>query len=105
MGSRRVFTRDFKRKVVDELSFRPVEEICREYEVHKQLVYRWKREFEVNSKEAFSGNGKMWKEESLLAKYERKIGQQAMEIDLLKKSIERVSRLKEEEMRKRRSTE
>ena len=105
MGSRRVFTRDLKRKVVDELGFRPVEEICREYEVHKQLVYRWKREFEVNQKEAFSGNGKIWKEESLLAKYERKIGQQAMEIDLLKKSIERLSRLKEEEMRKRRSTE
>ena len=105
MGSRRVFTRDFKRKAVDELGFRPVEEICREYEVQKQLVYRWKRELEVNPKEAFSGNGKMWKEESLLAKYERKIGQQAMEIDLLKKSIERVSRLKEEEMRKRRSTE
>lgn len=105
MGSRRVFTRDFKRKVVDELSVRPVEEICREHEVHKQLVYRWKREFEVNSKESFSGNGKIWKEESIVAKYERKIGQQAMEIDLLKKSIERLSRLKEEEMRKRRSTE
>lgn len=105
MGLRRVFTRDFKHKVVDELCIRPVEEICREYEVHKQLVYRWKREFEGNPKDAFSGNGKIWKEESLLAKYERKIGQQAMEIDLLKKNIERLSRLKEEEMQKRRSTE
>src|SRR3989338_1882923 len=105
MGSRRVFTRDFKRKVVDELSFRTVEEICREYEVHKQLVYRWKREFEVNSKEAFSGNGKIWKEESIIAKYERKIGQQAMEIDLLKKSVERLNKIKEEERRKMRSIE
>jgi len=104
MGSRRVFTRDFKRKVVDELSVRPVEEICREYEVHKQLVYRWKREFEVNSKEAFSGNGKMWKEESLLAKYERKIGQQAMEIDLLKKRTEHLRQLRAEELRMKRYT-
>lgn len=105
MGSRRIFTREFKRKVVDELGFRPVEEICREYEVQKQLVHRWKREFEVNQKGAFSGNGKIWKEESIIAKHERKIGQQVMEIELLKKSIERLSRLKEEERRKRRCTE
>lgn len=105
MGSRRVFTRDFKRKVVDELGFRPVEEICREHEVQKQLVYRWKREFEINQKDAFSGNGKIWKEESIVAKYERKIGQQVMEIDLLKKNIERLSKLKEEEKRKMRCIE
>ena len=105
MGSRRIFTRDFKRKVVDELGLRPVEEICREYEVQKQLVHRWKREFESNQGGAFSGNGKIWKEESIIAKYERKIGQQVMEIELLKKSIARLSKLKEEERQKRRYTE
>ena len=105
MGSRRIFTRDFKRKVVQELGFRPVEELCREHEVQKQLLYRWKREFETNSNEAFSGNGKIWKEESIVAKYERKIGQQAMEIDLLKKSIERLDKIKAEERRKMRSIE
>ena len=62
MGSHRIFTRDFKRKVVDELGIRPVEEICREYEVQKQLVHRWRREFEANQRDAFSGNGKIWKE-------------------------------------------
>lgn len=105
MRSHRKFTSDFKRKVVQELGSRPVEEICREYELQKQLVYRWKRELEVNQAGAFSGKGKMWKEESIIAKYERKIGQQVMEIDLLKKSIECLSRLKEEEKQKRRFIE
>lgn len=102
MGSRRKFTTEFKRKVVHELDSRPVEEICREYEIEKQLVYRWKQEFEANPREAFSGNGNIWKEDARIAKYERKIGQQAMEIDLLKKSIDHLTRLKEEEKLKRR---
>ena len=105
MGSRKRFTAEFKRKVVQELGSRPVEEICREYEIQKQLVSRWKREFEVNPHEAFSGNGNIWKEDAKIAKYERKIGQQAMEIDLLKKSIDLLTRLKEEEKQKRRCIE
>lgn len=105
MGLRRTFTRDFKRKVVDELDSRPVEEICREYEVSKNILYRWKREFNSNPRDAFSGNGNLWKENSRIAQLERKIGQQAMIIDLLKKSIAHQNQLKEEEKRKRRCME
>ncbi len=101
MGSRRKFTTEFKRKVVQELGSRPVEEMCREYEIQKQLVHRWKREFEVNPHKAFSGNGNIWKGDARIAEYERKVGRQAMEIDLLKKSIEHLTRLKEEEKLKR----
>lgn len=105
MGSRRKFTRDFKRKVVSELDSCPVEEICREYEISKNVLYRWKREFDSNPQNSFSGNGKLWKEDARIAQLERKIGQQTMIIDLLKKSIARQTQLKEEEQRKRRSIE
>ncbi len=105
MGLRKRFTKDFKRKIVEELGSRPVEEICREHELQAQLVQRWKREFEANPQEAFSGNGNIWKEDARIAKYERKIGQQAMQIDLLKKSIAYLTKLKEEEKRKRRCIE
>lgn len=105
MGLRRTFTRDFKHKVVQELGSRPVEEVCREYEVQKQLAYRWKNESEIHPEKAFKGNGNLWKEEALIAKHERKIGQQAMEIDLLKKNIERLTRLKQEEKIKKRRIE
>ena len=105
MRSRRTFNRSFKRKVVRELGSRPAEEICREYEIHKQLLYRWKRESEESPGHAFSGNGNIWKEDARIAAYERKIGQQAMEIDLLKKSIVYREQLIAEEKRKKRSIE
>jgi len=105
MGSRKRFSIDFKRKVVHELGFRPVEEICREYEIQKQLAHRWKKEFEVNPNEAFSGNGNIWKFEAKLAEKDRLIGQLYAENALLKKNIDFVTRLKEEEKRKRRSIE
>jgi transposase len=105
MGSRRKFTREFKRKVVQELDSRPVEELCREYELTNSLIYRWKREFNTNPHESFSGNGKIWKESAKIAKYERLIGQLYAENELLKKSIALQTRLKEEERRKRRCIE
>jgi transposase len=105
MVSRRKFTRDFKRKVVEELDSRPVEELCREYELHKQLIYRWKREYQSNPADSFSGNGKIWKEDARIAQLERKIGQQAMIIDLLKKKIALKERFQEEERRKKRCIE
>jgi len=105
MGLRRRFTRDFKRKVVDDLNSRPVEEICREYEVSKNILYRWKREFESNPRDAFNGNGNLWKEDSRIARLERKIGQQAMIIDLLKKSIAHQTQLRAEEKIKKRCIE
>ena len=105
MGLRRKFTRDFKRKVADELDSRPVEELCRDYEISKNILYRWKREFDSNPRDAFSGNGNLWKEDSRIAQLERKIGQQAMIIDLLKKSIAHQTQLREEEKKKRRHIE
>lgn len=103
MGSRRNFNIDFKRKVVQELGSRPVEEVSREYEIHKQLAHRWKREFEVNPREAFSGNGNLWKYEAKLAEKDRLIGQLYAENELLKKNIALNARLKEEAKQKMRS--
>ena len=63
------------------------------------------KEFEVNPNEAFSGNGNIWKFEAKLAEKDRLIGQLYAENALLKKNIDFVTRLKEEEKRKRRSIE
>lgn len=102
MVSRRRFNTDFKRKVVQELGSRPVEEVCREYEIQKQLAHRWKREFEVNPNEAFKGNGNIWKFEAKLAEKDRLIGQLYAENELLKKNIALTARLKEEAKQKMR---
>lgn len=104
MGSRKNFTKEFKLSVIRELDFCSVAEICREHEIQKGLLYRWKHEYKINPGEAFCGNGKMWKEEAKIAQYERLVGRLYSEIDLLKKSIEKSNQLKAEEQRKRQLT-
>jgi len=105
MGSHRKFNREFKRKVVQELKFSPVEEVCRKYEIQKQLAHRWRREFEVNPNEAFSGKGNLWKYEAKLAEKDRIIGKLYAENELLKKNIDLAIRLKKEAKRKLRCIE
>lgn len=104
MGARTKFTGEFKQSVVQQLGTRSIAEICREHNIHQNVLYRWKREYEKNPAHAFSGHGKPWKEEATIARYERVIGRQTLEIDLLKKSIEHLSERRAEELRMRRST-
>jgi transposase-like protein len=86
--SRRVFTRDFKLAAVNELkSGKPLGFVARRLEVSANTLSRWRREVEKQPTKAFSGQGKRMLAESTEAELERKIGQQAMEIDFLKKLL------------------
>ena len=105
MGSRRTFTKEFKRKVVEQLEVSSAAEICREHEIGPNLLSRWKREYDENPAEAFKGNGHLWKWEAKLAEKDRLIGKLYAENELLKKSIEMKRRLKEEERSKKRFRE
>ena len=49
-----------------------------------------RRELEEHGARAFSGVGKKRAEESQVAELERKVGQQAMEIDFLKRALQHV---------------
>lgn len=102
MGSRRTFTNDFKRKVIEQLNVRSAAEICREYEIGPNLLSRWKREHEENPHEAFKGNGNLYKWEAKLAEKDRIIGQLYAENELLKKSISLQQQRQAEEKRKKR---
>ena len=104
MGSRRRFTKEFKEYVVQQLDSSSAAEICRENNIHLNLLHRWKKEYESNPHEAFNGNGKLWKEEAKIAQYERLIGQLYIEIDLLKKRTEHLRQLRAEELRVKRFT-
>ncbi len=104
MSKRRKFTRDFKLSVVQQLGSRSSAEVCREHDLSPNVLYRWKREYESNPDESFKGNGNLWKEEAKLAEKDRLIGQLYAENALLKKSIDYLTKLKEEERRKRRFT-
>ena len=65
-------------------------EVARAFEVNPNVVHRWRREFRQGPGNAFPGVGKQRWEDSQVARWERKIGQQALEIDFLKSCMQRI---------------
>jgi hypothetical protein len=59
-------------------------------EVNPNVLHRWRREFRTGPGNAFPGNGKQRWAEGRIAELERKIGQQALEIDFLKECLQRI---------------
>ena len=91
MKSRRKFTKEFKQTAVRRLeSGQSVAEVARALEVHPSDLHRWQRELQEHGERAFIGVGKKGAEESRVAELERKVGQQAMEIDFLKRALPHV---------------
>src|SRR5258708_11263499 len=91
MKSRRKFTKDFKEMAVSRLnSGQSVAEVARALEVHPSDLHRWRRELQDHGERAFKGAGNKRAEETKVAELERKIGQQSMEIDFLKRALQHV---------------
>lgn len=89
--SRRMFTKEFKRAAVQRLEQGvSIGEVARALEVNPNVLHRWRREFRQGPGNAFSGNGKPRWSEGRIAELERKIGQQALEIDFLKGCLQRI---------------
>ncbi|HJS99243.1 MAG TPA: transposase [Terriglobales bacterium] len=91
MKSRRKFSKEFKLAAVGRLeSGQSNAEVARALEVDPSELYRWRRELQEHGERAFGGVGKKRVEESQVADLERKVGQQAMEIDFLKRALQHV---------------
>jgi transposase len=91
MKSRRKFSKEFKQTAVRRLnSGQSVAEVARALEVHPSDLHRWKRELQEHGERAFIGAGKKRAEETKVAELERKIGQQTVEIDFLKRALQHV---------------
>lgn len=91
MKSRRKFTKEFKLTAIRRLqSGQSVAEVARALEVHPSELHRWRHELEDHGERAFAGVGKKRAEESRVAELERKVGQQALEIDFLKRALQHV---------------
>ncbi len=86
---RRTFTREFKLAAVEQLGSKPLARLARELELDAKVLRRWKKEFQLNPSAAFSGNGND-RHLNREADLERKIGQMTLEIDFLKKVLQRV---------------
>lgn len=91
MMSRRKFSKEFKQTAIRRLqSGQSVAEVARALEVNPSELHRWRRELDEYGDRAFSGVGKKRAEESRVAELERKVGQQALEIDFLKRALQHV---------------
>jgi transposase-like protein len=89
--SRRRFTREFKRAAVERLEQGvSLGEVARALEVNSNVLHRWRREFRQGPGNAYPGFGKRRWAEGRVAGLERKIGQQALEIDFLKGCLQRI---------------
>jgi transposase len=85
---RRRFSREFKVQVLRELgSGKDMAELCREHNITRFLVARWRREYEASPGLAFSGNGNPSKEASKIAELEKIVGQLYVENDFLKRVL------------------
>ncbi|SRR6266851_759483 len=89
--SRRQFTKEFKLAAVRRLEEGvSLGEVARGLEVNPNVLHRWRREFRQGPGNTFPGNGQRRWSEGRIAELERKIGQQALEIDFLKGCLQRI---------------
>lgn len=57
---RRRFTREFKLEILRELESKTQAQVCREHELVPNVVSRWRKAYNSNPHQAFSGNGNLW---------------------------------------------
>src|ERR1700719_471853 len=89
--SRRQVTKEFKLAAVRRLERQDsIGEAARALEVTPNVLHRWRREFRQGPGTVFPGNGKQRWSEGRIAELERKIGQQALELDFLKGCLQRI---------------
>ena len=93
--TRRKFTREFKIAAVKRMQAgQSVARLARELQVNGNQLHQWKREFTLRPSSAFPGEGHRRAEETEIAQLERKVGQQAMEIDFLKGCLRQIEQLR-----------
>ena len=89
--SRRKFNREMKLAAIQQLDMgSSAAEVARAFEINANLLHRWRKEFRHGPGNAFPGAGKRRWDETKVAQLERKVGQQALEIDFLKGCLQRI---------------
>lgn len=88
---RRKFTKEMKMAAIQQLEAgSSVAEVARAFEVNPNLLHRWRKEYRHGPGNAFPGAGKRRWDETKIAQLERKVGQQAVEIDFLKGCLQKL---------------
>ena len=69
-------------------------ELARELGIEPTLLYRWRKEYALYSKNSFPGNGnlKQTDEEKRIAELEASLRQKELELEILKKALSIISK-------------
>ncbi len=88
MRKRRSFTPQFKTQVVLEVLTRAksIAQVCREYQLHEQVVIRWKAEFLERAPEVVASDRAQSADQARIAELERLVGRLTMELEIAKKA-------------------
>jgi transposase-like protein len=85
---RRIFSRDFKIKVIREIEQGTKQaEICRKHNLHPVMVNLWRREYHQCPETAFQEHGRQYKDEAKIAELEQLVGKLYIENEFLKKTL------------------
>jgi len=89
---RRKFTPAFKARVAIEAikERETLSELSRRFEVHPNMISKWKKEFLERSSEVFEKKGKEKEKEEDMEYLYTKIGKLEMENDFLKKNLKKI---------------
>jgi len=88
MKTRRHYTREFKIAIVRDLETgKSLAQVSRENGIHPSLIVKWKTEYFENPEKAFSGNGRVYKDQARMAELERLVGRLYAENEFLKKAL------------------
>jgi len=87
--NRRIFSAEFKAKVVLELvsGDKGLMQASREYGIKDTVLSRWKQEFLANAPRLFGASAVAPEDDRRIAELERKIGQLTMQLELSKKVL------------------
>ena len=88
---RRKFSAGFKTKVVLEAlkERQTLQDLASKYELHSSQIVNWKKEFLDNASGVFEANTSKKKEDEDSEKLYNKIGHMQMQIDFLKKVLDK----------------
>lgn len=88
MRNRRVFSAEFKARVVLEVlsGAKTAAEVCREHQIKPQLFASWKAQFLENAPQIFGQGRTADESQSRISELERLLGQKTLELEIAKKA-------------------
>lgn len=99
-NERRRFSQDFKLTALSRMEVSAnVDALAKELGIRREMLYVWRRKYLAGGADALQGAGRPWPRgqsprtlgaEARIAELERKLGEQALEIDFLEGALRRI---------------